>query len=205
MCVPVRPWVYFLTSEVFASWMQTGFKDGHPGHIRFNSHNGLVTIKLALEYCDGLYYCPTDVLTVNWLPVRRNPTMAAYRLAVPPTPTLDRRPSRFSPRSKSKQIESEVWLLRLGSPGVHQLNVLPGNVTGVPSVFEYHPFRYIDFKEQARTRKQAAQRSALRTTDCKQRYYMDYGFMCSSTLDYSRPQKGKDRVSTHTMGLLPTS
>ena len=61
-------------------------------------------------------------------------------------------------------------------------------------MFEYHPFRYIDFKEQARTRKQAAQRLALCTTDCKRRYYMDYGFMRSSTSDYSRPQKGKDWV-----------
>ena len=201
----ISPQAILASSEVFASWTQTGFKDSRPGHIRFDSPDGLVTMKLALEHRDGLYYCPTDVLTVDRLPVRCNPTTAAYRLAVPPTPTFDHRPSCFSPTSKSKQIESEVWLLRLGSPGVHQLNVLPGNVTGVPSVFEYHPFRYIDFKEQARTRKQAAQRSALRTTDCKQRYYMDYGFMCSSTLDYSRPQKGKDRVSTHTMGLLPTS
>ncbi len=63
-------------------------------------------------------------------------------------------------------MESEVWLLCLGSPGVHQLDVLPGNVTGLPLVFEYHPFRFIDFKEQARISKQAAQRSAVRTTDC---------------------------------------
>ena len=61
-------------------------------------------------------------------------------------------------------------------------------------MFEYHPFWYIDFKEQARTHKQAAQRLALRTTDHKQRYYMNYGFMHSSTSDYSCPQKGKDRV-----------
>jgi hypothetical protein len=88
----------------------------------------------------------------------------------------------------------EVWLLRLGSPGVHQLDVLPSNVTGLPSVFEYHPFRFIDFKEQARIRKQAAQRSAVRTTDCRHRFYMDFGFMQASTSDYSGPQKGADCV-----------
>jgi hypothetical protein len=87
-----------------------------------------------------------------------------------------------------------VWLLRLGSPGVHQLDVLPGNVTGLPLVFEYHPFRFIDFKEQAQIRKQAAQHSAVRTTDCRRRFYMDFGFMCASSLEYSHPQKGKDRV-----------
>ncbi len=31
-------------------------------------------------------------------------------------------------------MESEVWLLRLGSPRVHQLDALPGNVTNIPSV-----------------------------------------------------------------------
>ena len=37
-------------------------------------------------------------------------------------------------------------------------------------MLEYHPFQFIDFKEQARTRKQAAQRSALSTTECERRY-----------------------------------
>ena len=91
-------------------------------------------------------------------------------------------------------MESEVWLLRLGSPGVHQLDALPGNVTGIPSVFEYHPFRFIDFKEQARIRKQTAQRSAVRTNECKKRFYMDFGFMRALAADYSRSHKGTDRV-----------
>ena len=120
--------------------------------------------------------------------------MAAYQLALPFVPTINRRPSRFAPTSKSKQVESEVWLLRLGSPGVHQLDVLPGNVTGIPSVFEYHPFRFIYFKEQAGTSKQAAQHLALRATECKRQFYMDYSFICSSTSDYSRPQEGRGRV-----------
>jgi hypothetical protein len=82
----------------------------------------------------------------------------------PPPPVL-RRPSRFAPTSKARQLESEVWLLRLGSPGVTQLNVLPQNVTGIPFTFEYHPFRFVNFKEQAHIRKQAAQRSAVRTNE----------------------------------------
>jgi hypothetical protein len=36
-------------------------------------------------------------------------------------------------------------------------------VTGIPAGFHYHPFRYIDWKEEARIQKQAAQRSAERT------------------------------------------
>jgi hypothetical protein len=61
-------------------------------------------------------------------------------------------------------------------------------------VFEYHPFRFIDFKEQARIRKQAAQQSAVRTTEHRKRFYMDFGFMRASAADYSRPHKGTDCV-----------
>jgi hypothetical protein len=120
-------------------------------------------MRLDLDYHGGLYYCPTDVFTVDKLPVRRpaiihsidhpephpiNTTkMLVQRLRSQAPPVTLRCPSRFTPTSKSKQVESEVWLLHLGASGVHQLDVLPGNVTGLPSVFEYHPFRFIDFKE----------------------------------------------------------
>jgi hypothetical protein len=223
----ISPQAILANSDVFASWTQTGFKDGRPGQISFDSHNGLATMRLDLDCRDGLYYCPTDVFTVDKSPVRRpaitcslrhhplpppspqplvqytvpDPTLAidnstslVYRLWSPAPPATICRPSRFTPTSKSKLVESELWLLRLGSPGVHQLDVLPGNVTGLPSVFEYHPFRFINFKEQTWIRKQAAQRSAVRTSECRQRYYMDFGFMRASTSNYSHPQKGKDRV-----------
>ena len=84
---------------------------------------------------------------------------AVWRVACPAplrVPGKSRSHERFIPASKAKQVESEVWLLRLGSSGVTQLDTLPGNTTGLPSVFEYHPFRFIDFKEQARIRKQVA-------------------------------------------------
>jgi len=61
-------------------------------------------------------------------------------------------------------------------------------------VFEYHPFRFIDFKEQARIWKQAAQCSAVRTTDRRKRFYMDYGFMRASTANFSQLHKGTDWV-----------
>ena len=82
-------------------------------------------------------------------------------------------------------------MLRLGSPGEDQLDLLPGNVTGIPPGFQYHPFRFIDWKEEVRIQKQAAQRSAERTTEAKRRYYMDFGFMRASTSDFSRQS---DRV-----------
>jgi hypothetical protein len=85
-------------------------------------------------------------------------------------------------------------MVRLGSPGEDQLDMLPGNVTGIPLEFHYHPFRFIDFKEQARIRKQAAQRTAVRTGDVGRRYYMDFGFMRASSLDYRKPNPKTDRV-----------
>jgi hypothetical protein len=95
---------------------------------------------------------------------------------------------------KAHQLESEVWLLCLGSPGVNQLDNLPQLTTGLPPVFDYHPFCFIDFKEQARIRKQAAQRLSVQTTERQRRFYMDFGFMLASALDYSQPNKTKDRV-----------
>jgi hypothetical protein len=68
-------------------------------------------------------------------------------------------------------------MLRFGSPGEHQLDVLPQHVVGTPSVFKYHPFWFIDFKEQAYIRKQAAQRKAERIPTCGAEFFMDFGFM----------------------------
>jgi hypothetical protein len=59
-------------------------------------------------------------------------------------------------------------------------------------VFEYHPFRHIDFKEQAYIRKQAARQKAERIPTCGSEFYMDFGFIRSSTDDYRRPNKATD-------------
>jgi hypothetical protein len=85
-------------------------------------------------------------------------------------------------------------MLCLGSPGEDQLDLLTGNVTGIPPGFHYHPFRFIDWKEEARVQKQAAGKSAKRTMDIGRRFYMDVGFMRALSSDYSRPNKKHDRV-----------
>jgi hypothetical protein len=43
-------------------------------------------------------------------------------------------------------------------------------------------------------KKQPAQRSAVRTLECKRRFYMDFSFMRSSMSDYTRPNRSTDRV-----------
>ncbi len=60
---------------------------------------------------------------------------STFHITTPASPITARRPSQFTPTSKSKQVKLEVWLLWLGSPGVNQLNILPGNITGLPLVF----------------------------------------------------------------------
>jgi hypothetical protein len=93
-------------------------------------------------------------------------------------------------------------MLRLGSPGEDQLDLLPGNVTKIPPGFHYHPFRFIDWKEEARIQKQAALRLAERTTEVKGYFYMDFGFMHTSTSNYSQPSIKHDRVVLSYDGFL---
>ncbi len=85
-------------------------------------------------------------------------------------------------------------MLWLGLPGKDQLDLLPGNVTGIPHGFHYHPFCILDWKEEAQIQKKAAQQSSARTTESQRRFYIDYGFMRASSSNYSRPDKKTNRV-----------
>ncbi len=124
-----------------------------------------------LAFNDGLYYCPTDIFTVAPPPT----VIASYPYPTPnpsisrvaqttPASTLRRSPN-CRPTLKSRQLESELCLLRLGSLGVTTLDTLPGNVTGIPATFDHHLFQFVDFNAQAGIQKEAAQRSAIRTTE----------------------------------------
>ncbi len=191
----ISPSAILASSDVFVQWTQEGFKDlTLPGHLRFSSHDGLLSMFFNLTCRNGLYYCTTDVYTVDLDPVHARchrttvdtPTLLAIATSCPP--------SKFTPTSKARQVESEVWALRFGSPGKKQLGVLPRHVIGTPPVFEYHPFRSIDFKEWAYIRKQAAQRTAERIPHCGTELFMDFGFLRGSTDDYTWPNKDTDRI-----------
>jgi hypothetical protein len=185
----ISPAAVLASSDVFYYWCQEGCRDPTvPGRIRFSSHDGLLNMQFDLIHKDGLYYCNTDVFTVD-----RDPVRPRCHRSVAPTRTP---PPKYIPTSKARQVESEVWLLRFGSPGKHQLTVLPSNVIGTPTSFEYHPFRLIDFKEQAYIRKQAARRTAERMPTCGAEFFIDFAFMRASTEDYKRPNKATDRVVT---------
>ena len=65
----------------------------------------------------------------------------------------------------------------MGGCNETQLEALPRHSVGLPTKFEWHPFRFIDFKEQARVRKQPAGRNPIKVARRGRRFYMDYGFM----------------------------
>ena len=188
----ISPQAILASSDVLVNWTQTGHKDGSPGMIRFDSDSGLFSIAMCLEYRDGLYYCPTDVFTVDRDPVRCNAPVI-HRALVSPDP-ITRRYKDYIPVSHNRLTESELWMLRLGSPGKDQLDLLHGKVTGIPPGFQYHPFWFIDWKEEARVQRQAAGRAVERISEVGRRFYMDFGFMRASSSDYTKPNKTLDRV-----------
>ena len=66
----ISPQAILAASKVLVRWTQTGHWDGTTGSIRFDSDSGLYSILMTLEDRDGLYYCPTDVFTVDNDPSR---------------------------------------------------------------------------------------------------------------------------------------
>ena len=144
----ISPSAILASSDIFDEWQQTGHRDPTvPGCIRLSSHNGSANMSFSLEYREGLYYCASDKYMVDRAPVYVQCRRAAISPSV--TPFVRRSPPKFAPTTCARQVESEVWALRLGSPGEHQLDVLPKHVLGLPPVLEYHPFRNINFKEWA--------------------------------------------------------
>ncbi len=181
-------------SDTLVHWTQEGHKGSDPGSIRFLSKSGLYSITLRLEKRDGLYYCPTDAFTIDQDPSCPG-IPSIKRAAAPPMQAILRCGKRYHLVAQDCMAESELWMQQLGCPGEDQLDLLPGNVTGIPHNFQYHPFRFIDWKEEASIQKQAALQSAEGTTEIKGRFYLDFGFMHASTSNFNQPDKAHDQVA----------
>ena len=98
------------------------------------------------------------------------------------------------PVQPAQQLESELWEARLSFCSEWQLDAIPGCADGIPNQFDYHPFRFLDHKEQARIRKQAAARSAQNVSGTGELFYVNFSFLRASTKDFSRPNEDADRV-----------
>ncbi len=184
----ISPEAILAASDTLVHWTQEGHKGDAPESIWFTSNSGLYSITLELKKQDGLYYCPTDVYTVDHNSIQSPIPVMQWILAPEPKP-LPKRSKWYMPVTCNHMTESEVWMLCLGSLGEQQLDMLPGNVMSIPPGFQYHPFWFIDWKEEARIQKQAALRSAERTTECKRWYFRDFSFMQASTSNFSQPTR----------------
>jgi hypothetical protein len=141
----ISPQAIVEASDTFTSWHQTVHKGGLPGSIHFESASRILSMTLSLSSINGLYYCPLD-LAIDSNPIR--PTSVSKVSFDTHIPHL-RAPSKYKPVPKDHQLEPEVWSLCFGCPGEDQLDILPGNVLGLPSVLEYHPLQFVDFHAQA--------------------------------------------------------
>jgi hypothetical protein len=66
----ISPDAILAASDTLVHWTQEGHKGNAPGAICFTSNSGLYFITLELEKQNGLYYCPTNVFTVDHNPVQ---------------------------------------------------------------------------------------------------------------------------------------
>ena len=97
----ISPAAVLASSNVFYYWNQEGCKDPSvPGRIRFTSRDGLLLMHFDLQQRDGLYYCLTDVYTVDHDPVR----VACHNTKAPPPAAGQPRPN-FIHTTKARQIE----------------------------------------------------------------------------------------------------
>jgi hypothetical protein len=135
----ISPEAILAASDTCVHWNHEGHKEDAPGSIQFMSSSGLYSITLELEKQDGLYYCSSDVFTVDHNLVR-SPIPVIQRIAAHDPLPLPKQSKQYVPVTQDCMTKSQVWMLHLGSPGEQQLDILPGNVTGIPLDFLYHPF-----------------------------------------------------------------
>jgi KUP system potassium uptake protein len=203
----ISPQAIIDSSADFNTWIQVGRKRGKAGRLRLMGDTK--TLTMTLQQQNGLYYCNAlkyNIHHLNMEPwIESNALAEEFGVDVEPvlpqvthmTQVPKRHPpptTRFQPATKAKVLESETWYLRMGGCNEEQLELLSKHAIGVPKHFEFHPFRFIDFKEHARIRKQPAGQNPLRVSSRAKRFYIDFGFMRASTEDFSKPNAKTDRV-----------
>ncbi len=195
----ISPACVLRNSDVYVSCTQTLHRDGRPGTLRFDSESGLASLTILLEKKNDLYYIPTpDYRVCPDYPVVMNAMDAVTQAPlntddryVPPTVAKARTTTPVTPR---QQVESELWAARLGQCSEDQLDVITSAVEGLPKKFHYHPFRYIDYKEDARVQKQPRNKTAVRLAEAGRGFFMDFAFMRASSVNYTKSKVKEDRI-----------
>ena len=110
-------------------------------------------------------------------------------LSTPPRSRVTVRPTNLA-----RQLESKLWAARMGHCGKDQLISLATRADGLPNNFTFHPFCFIDLIEQAHIRKRAALRVAQKVHNAGACFYMDFGFIRASSINYRQPNITSDHV-----------
>ncbi len=93
-------------SNTLVHCTQEGHKGSDPGSICFSSESGLYLITLSLEKWDGLYYCPTDVFTIDCSP--SCPAIPLIKCATaPPQPATPCCGRRYFPVMQDRMAKSK--------------------------------------------------------------------------------------------------
>ena len=98
----ISPATVLASSDQLYYWSQVGCKDpAAPGSLKFTSRDGCLSLTFDLEYQGGLYYCTSDIYTldVDTIPDR------CLRTVAPHAPGIRRTPHKLTPTSKARQVE----------------------------------------------------------------------------------------------------
>jgi hypothetical protein len=164
----ISPQAIIDASHEYHTWEQVGRRMGQPGQLRFLGHQSTKTI--TLHQNNGLYFCNSkvfDVLDGNESAMPDSERLINVQVNQCQANKSSRKPwktSQYNPTSKAKILESETWYLRLGGCSEQQLTELSKHATGLPEKFEWHPFRFVDFREHAQVHKQPVGRDPSRVT-----------------------------------------
>lgn len=180
-------------SDIFTTCMQTLHKDDRPGKLRFESESGMHSLRIALVKRNDLYYIPTTPYQVcsDFPSVMTTKYSAEDDGEVAP---VINKTSHTNPVTHQQQVESELWSARLGQCSENQLDLITDGADGLPRKFHYHPFRYIDYKEEARVKKQPSKKKATRISEAGKSFFMDFAFLRASSKDYTKTKVKQDRI-----------
>jgi hypothetical protein len=195
----VSPSAVLRHSDIYTTCTLTLHSDQRPGKLRFESSSGCASLHITLCKKNDLYYIPSNKFRIR----EDFPAVLHHRVNLDAEDDNIHQPSAVKvrrntsqPVTPKQQVESELWAARLGNCSENQLDLIIDAADGVPRRFHYHPFRYIDWKEEARVRKQPTRKTAIRLDEAGRAFYMDFGFMRASSKHFTKRNLTEDRIVT---------